>query len=180
MSRFIHQWFERHEQVTCSSSVIFLRKVSSDREFYDQIEDIANFMTGITVLDPKLAIKILIGVIRDLFPYSGPDQVYRGILDIVLNEEASLQELKAGYDTLRFHKAPKDQQYVFKAVSHLIQWRIGRVGERAAVRMYPRLVQQKQEEGMTQKDAKHCIISHMKKLYPYEEWVAGVERGLSL
>jgi hypothetical protein len=152
----IEKWFRLNAHITCASSVQFLHTVKSDREFYDKISSIENFMTGIAMHCPLRAQSMLASAILNLFSDISPLQ--KNVLEMLIDEASDAGKLKAIQLTGRGD--------LNRIIRYLVNWRTGRADHRVARRIYPLLNRQRRKEN---------VMRELKKVLPYEEWIDGVK-----
>jgi hypothetical protein len=158
-----------------------LDKSETDREFYDGLNTVPNFMTGLVELWPTQALQMFISCADHFLPTDGVDPLLANAKEIATNNDSTIEKLRRCRFALRRYRLNrKTPEAAYKeVVENIIMWRLwnstiprkeitryfGRVATR--LRHYLKFSNVEKPEA--------AIVAHLKKLYPYEIWIEGIK-----
>lgn len=184
MSSTIQDWHTKHARFTCKDSQTVLDKSGTDQEFYDGLNSVLLFMTGILHNCPTQALHMMMRCAKRVLPEEGFDPILLEGRAVAVDPDATPDQVTAQrMAVMRYRPDRKTEDYAYQEiVVNILQWRMSdyvvynKELMRHFGRAYARMAQLLSDGAPNNEDGEQRVLAHLKEILPFEEWVIGFER----
>lgn len=176
----IHRWHARHD-FTCEESADILSKSATDREFYDGLNTVSVFLTGMVELWPAQALRIMILCVDHFLRDEGVNDTLRAARHVAMDRSVNDKGLRQTCGVLRRirYKRKTFAEYHRVMLENILLWRLWTPAQprtenmRYFGRIYVRLIQYLNKMNGA-KNGNALVMAYLKQLLPFESWLVGI------
>jgi len=175
----IHDWLDRYTSFTCKDSHRIGMSSKDDREFYDGVNTVVLFMTGICNLCPPRALHLAMRTVRHFLGDADLDEQLVSARTVVLCDNSTKKQLQEQLDQIPATWSKEERQIkTCKGIlTNLLRWRIEMPEDPKRIMklfsgVFSRVVTYLRRSGVEGGDA--VVTAYLKTALPFEEWQLGM------
>jgi len=177
----IRDWMNRYNFFTCEPTRELAASATTAEEFYDGLNIVNHFFTGIANNHPEQALSLIMGCIEQVLP-APKDEVLSEARAVAIDPNADIGALKENARVLtvtqRTRKVPFELRGYYNLIYQLLCWRLGRMTKMISAVIASKIIDVRRKN-FGDNNAQQTVLSEMKKRLPFEEWIKGIQEELT-
>jgi len=176
----VRDWMNRYNFFTCEPTRELAASAKTAEEFYDGLDVVNHFFTGIANNHPEQALSLIMGCIKKTLP-APEDEMLAAARAVAIDPQASRESILEQSRILtvaqRTRKVPPFLREYHNTIYQLLCWRAGRMVKMISVVISSKIIEVRRKV-FGDKNAQQTVLGEMKRMLPFEEWIRGIQEEL--